>query len=150
MHRANIKSIIEHGTIDQMQEMREVFEELVDYLKVYDYDMYLCIEYQLHAIAHNGHLGEHLAKHWTSKMKNKDGTCGAHWNWDQVAQVVKDRGLRYDISDFYAALNMVYSDFYNSKFDVSIYIDIAKDWLYDADVQDNKILKYYFFVVCGK
>lgn len=150
MHRENIKKIIEHGTIDQMQEMREVFEELIDYLKAYDHDMYLCVEYELHCIAHEGHLGEHLAKRWVGKMKNKDGTCGAHWTWEQVAQVAREKGLKYDLSDFYTALNMVYSDFYNSKFDISIYLDMAKDWLDDVDVQNHKLLKYYFFVVCGK
>ena len=52
MHRENIKHIIEHGTSEQMHEMREVFEELVDYLKAYDHEMYMCVEYELHAIAH--------------------------------------------------------------------------------------------------
>lgn len=150
MHRENIKHIIEHGTIDQMQEMREVFEELVDYLKAYDHDMYKCVEYELHAIAHEGHLGEALAKKWTSKMCNKDGTKGAHWTWEQVSQVVREKSLKYDMADFYATLNMIYSDFYSSKFDTAHYIEMAKDWLDDSDVGDHKLLKYYFFVVCGK
>ena len=150
MHRENIKHIIEQGNTSQMQEMREVYEEMIDYLKAYDHDMYMCVEYELHNIAHSGHLGEHLAKLWTCKMCNKDGTKGAHWTWEQVSQVVREKGLKYDLSDFYASLNMVYSDFYNSKFETTHYIEMAKDWLDDADAGEHKLLKYYFFVVKGK
>ena len=150
MHKQNIEKIITSGTTEQMHEMRDVLEGVIDYLKVEDYDAYLVAEYALHCIAHKGHLGEDLAKCWVSKMKNKDGTCGAHWSWEQILQVAREKGLKYDLADFYAAMNMVYSDFYNQKFDIATYIDIAKDWLDDKDVGEYKLLKYYFFVVCGK
>ena len=150
MHRRNIEHIIEHGTNEQMYEMREVFESAIDWLKIKDRTAYDAVEYKLHCIAHEGHLGEHLAKKWVSKMKNKDGTCGAHWSWEQVSQVVKEKGLVVDLSDFYASLNMVYSDYYNPKFDLANYIELAKDWMNDDDVGENKLLNYYFFVVCKK
>lgn len=150
MHKENIQKIIEHGTIAQMHDMKEIFEDVIDYLKVEDYDKYLCAEYKLHCIAYDGHLGEKLAKHWVSKMKNKDGTCGEHWTWEQIVQVAKDKSLKYDLSDLYAVLNMVYSDFYSSKFDTGNYVDLAKDWLDDVDVNKYKLLKYYFFIVCAK
>lgn len=148
MHRENIEYIVDHGTNEQMHEMREVFEELVDYLKVNDHEKYMCVEYELHKIALCGHLGEHLAKKWVSKMNNKDGTRGGHWTWEQVSQVVREKGLKHDLSDFYATLNMMYSDYYSSKFDLSTYIEMAKDWLDDVDVGANKLLKYYFYIVC--
>ena len=148
MHRENIEQIIEHGTEEQMHEMREVFEELVDYLKITDHDKYVCVEYELHKIALGGHLGEHLAKKWVAKMNNKDGTRGGHWTWEQVSQVAREKGLKYDLADFYAVLNMVYSDYYSAKMDLGMYIEMAKDWLDDADVGANKLLKYYFYIVC--
>ena len=83
-------------------------------------------------------------------MKNKDGSCGPHWTWEQVAQVVRDKGLKVDLSDFYASLNMVYSDYYSAKFDLSHYIELALDWMSDSDVGEDKLLNYYFFVVCEK
>lgn len=79
-------------------------------------------------------------------MENKDGTKGEHWTYDQVAQLVRDKGIKCDVSDFYAVLNMVYSDYYNTKFDINVYIELAKDWLHDMDI-NNKVLKYYYFVV---
>lgn len=55
-----------------------------------------------------------------------------------------------ELADLYAVLNMVYSDFYNPKFDTSIYIELAKDWLKDKDIEGSKLLKYYYFVVCAE
>ena len=42
---------------------------------------------------------------------------------------------------------MMYSDYYNQKFDTNKYIELAKDWLNDKDVGDGKTLKYYMLVV---
>ena len=119
---------------------------LVDYLKCNDYEEYVCTEYEINKIANNGHLGEEVAKCWVSKMENKDGTKGEHWTMEQVANVMKEKSIKYDISDFYAVLNMVYSDFYNARFDTATYIDMAKDWLDDKDIGACKLLKYYYFV----
>lgn len=146
MHREHIKHIIEHGTTSQMVELRDVIVNMVDYLKCNDYDEYLCTEYEINKIAHNGHIGEDVAKCWVSKMQNKDGTKGEHWSMEQVANVIKEKGVKYELTDFYTVLNMMYSDYYNSRFDTATYIDLAKDWLEDKDIEGCKLLKYYYFV----
>lgn len=146
MHREHIKHIIEHGTTSQMVELRDVIVNMVDYLKCNDYDEYLCTEYEINKIAHNGHIGEDVAKCWVSKMQNKDGTKGEHWSMEQVANVIKEKGIKYELTDFYTVLNMMYSDYYNSRFDTATYIDLAKDWLEDKDIGACKLLKYYYFV----
>ena len=146
MHREHIKHIIEHGTTSQMVELRDVIVNIVDYLKCNDYDEYLCTEYEINKIAHNGHIGEDVAKCWVSKMQNKDGTKGEHWSIEQVANVIKEKGIKYELTDFYTVLNMMYSDYYNSRFDTATYIDLAKDWLEDNDIEGCKLLKYYYFV----
>ena len=146
MHREHIKHIIEHGTTSQMVELRDVIVNIVDYLKCNDYDEYLCTEYEINKIAHNGHIGEDVAKCWVSKMQNKDGTKGEHWSIEQVANVIKEKGIKYELTDFYTVLNMMYSDYYNSRFDTATYIDLAKDWLEDKDIEGCKLLKYYYFV----
>ena len=146
MHREHIKHIIEHGTTSQMVELRDVIVNVVDYLKCNDYDEYLCTEYEINKIAHNGHIGEDVAKCWVSKMQNKDGTRGEHWSMEQVANVIKEKGIKYELTDFYTVLNMMYSDYYNSRFDTATYIDLAKDWLEDKDIEGCKLLKYYYFV----
>ena len=147
MHKYNIDYIVEHGTPSQMEEMKEVFEDVVCDLKLFDHNSYIRAEYRLHCIAHGGHMGEKAAKCWVSNMKNKDGTIGQHWSWEQTEQVKRDKGLSFDSSDWYAVLNMIYSDYYHTKLDTNMYIEMAKDWLTDGDVGGHKTLKYYYFVV---
>lgn len=144
MHKYNIKKIVESNSKEQMLELEEVLIELIDYLKISDYDKYKEAEYDIHKILYHDHIGEDLAKKWVSKMKNKDGSEGEHWTLDQTSQYASGR----DKYDFYVVLNMMYSDYYNPKFDDNTYIQLAKDWLDDKDIED-KLLNYYFYVVCN-
>lgn len=149
MHKKNIDYIIKHGTEKDMHELKELFDDAICDIKRFDKDMYLCYEYELQCLAYHGHLSEELAKMWVDGMCNKDGSTGAHWSWHEVETVKKDRGITENLADFYAVLNMVYSDYYNPKYDTSVYIEMAKDWLGDKDIEGNKLLKYYYFVVCA-
>lgn len=54
---------------------------------------------------------------------------------------------RHNPADFFAVLNMMYSDYYNPSFDTSTYVKLAEDWLNDPDVGPGKTLKYYYYVV---
>ena len=80
-------------------------------------------------------------------MQNKDGTKGGHWTWEQVAQVHKERKMEEDESELYVILNMMYSDYYNPKFDTNIYLEMAKDWIHDPDAPECKTLKYYYYII---
>ena len=76
-------------------------------------------------------------------MENKDGTKGQHWSVDQTSQYAGE----FNKWDWYAVMNMMYSDYYNQKFDTNTYVELAKDWLNDKDVGYGKTLKYYMLVV---
>ena len=78
-------------------------------------------------------------------MDNKDGTVGQHWSLENTSKFANG----FDKNDFYVAMNMMYSDFYNPSFDTNNYVTMAKDWLSDKDVGGCRLLKYYFFVVAG-
>ena len=147
MHKKNIQHIIDHGTNEQMEQMRKILADAVVKLKQFSPEDYNNIEFDLHKIAHNGHLGEDLAKEWVDCMENKDGSQGAHWSWDQVIQVNRDKKISEDDSDNYAILNMMYSDYYNPKFDANTYIELAKDWFNDPDGSKCKTLKYYYYII---
>lgn len=149
MHRQNIEYIIKNGTPGQMEDMQTVLEDAVSKLKTIDRKTYNDIEFCLHKIAHNGHIGEKAAKAWVDCMKNKDGSTGPHWTWEQVAQVKRDKAADLDMSDFFVVLNMCYSDYYSPKFDLYTYVEMAKDWLKDADSGKDKLLKYYYYVIKG-
>lgn len=147
MLKHDIRHIIEHGTNEDMHELEELFGKAVEDLKESDKDKYCEIAYRIHKIAYDGHLGEDLAKKWVSCMENKDGTKGAHWSWDETESVRKQYAPQHESSDFFAVANMIYSDYYNPRFDTATYAQLAIDWLDDKDVDDCKTLKYYMKVV---
>lgn len=147
MLKHDIRHIIENGKHEDMVELEELFNEVVEDLRESDKDEYCEIVYKVHKIAYDGHLGEELAKKWVAAMDNKDGTHGGHWTWEEADNVRKQYAPHLDQSDFYAALSMMYSDYYNQRFDTAIYVQLAIDWLEDKDVDGCKTLKYYFKIV---
>lgn len=104
------------------------------------------------AYAENGEFTEHMAKEWTARMKNGDGTTGAHWPMEQVKQLMQQRGINADPAEFFAILNSVYSDYYtvakkHNVHNIDFYIDIAKAWIDDKDAVPDKAAAYYEYVV---
>ena len=93
------------------------------------------------------------AKAWTSKMQNSDGTKGAHWTIEQVKQILAQRNLSIDPISFWATINMIYSDYsqvakkYNVGNNLDFYVDMAKAFLNDKDAAQDKLEKYYQYIV---
>ena len=48
---------------------------------------------------------------WVQKMKNSDGSTGEHWSFDQTYQLMKQRNIDCEPAEFYAAMNMLWSDY---------------------------------------
>ena len=143
MHKKLIKDIIETNDPEIMKALECEVTKMLDEIKHKDKEEYKRIEFKLYKIVHGEHLDEHLSKKWVDKMKNKDGTIGEHWTLEQTSQFAGT----YDKYDFYAILNMMYSDYYSPKFDTSTYVSLAKDWLDDKDAGHGKALKYYMYIV---
>lgn len=144
MHRKLIKEIVRRKNQVDMEELECVVVDMMDELKKRDKDLYKRIEYKLYKLVYGEHLNEELATSWVNEMKNKDGSVGEHWSKVQTDQYAGN----YDKWDWYAAMNMIYSDYYNPKFDTSTYIELAKDCIGDKDVGEGKLLRYYMYVVC--
>lgn len=94
------------------------------------------------------------AKAWTAKMENEDGTVGEHWTMEQTGQVAAIAGAHYEPWIWYAALNMMYSDYYSvaAKYGLDrpeFYADLAKAFLMDKDAggPEAKMAGYYHGVV---
>jgi hypothetical protein len=138
-----IEHIVNHGKPEDMHCLSEILTDLIYDLKHTDHSYYHAIEYKLHKMAYGEHLTEDMAHKWVDNMQNKDGTKGPHWTMDQTSQYAG----RHNHADFYAVLNMMYSDYYNPSFDTSTYVKLAEDWLDDPDVGSGKTLKYYYYVV---
>lgn len=98
--------------------------------------------------AHPAHLTLEDAKRWTSKMQNADGTKGCHWTLEQTQDVAKQRNITCDPTDFWAVMNMMYSDYCQVAKRQSVdtpgfYADMAKAFLEDADAADGKAYLYW-------
>lgn len=93
------------------------------------------------------------ARAWMKSMKNADGTQGPHWDMNQAKQIMSQRGIECDPTDFWAAINMIYSDYcgvakkYNLGDKIDFYAELARAFLDDQDAQPDKLARYYEFVV---
>lgn len=104
--------------------------------------------------AHPAHLTLEDAKRWMSKMQNADGTKGCHWTLEQTQDVAKQRNINCDPNDFWAAMNMMYSDYCTvarsySADNQNFYADMAAAFLRDKDAVPGKIVKYLDVIVDG-
>lgn len=100
-------------------------------------------------------MDENMAREWTSKMENEDGTKGPHWNMEQIKKVMEQRNMTGDPVEFWVAMNMMYSDYckvakklgVNS---VDFYAEMAKAFLDDKDTGvPDKLMAYYEYIVKG-
>lgn len=99
---------------------------------------------------HKQDFTESDAHEWTARMKNTDDTTGQHWPMEQTTAVMRAHGLHYDPAVWYAAMNMIYSDYYGiiEKHKVNyvdFYVDMTAAFLDDKDAggPEEKISAYY-------
>lgn len=98
----------------------------------------------------------HDAEEWTSRMRNEDGTYGAHWTPEETEQVRQAAGAHVEPCIWYAAMNMVYSDYCgvarkHGADQTEFYTDLAKAFLLDRDAggPEEKTAAYYRCVAGG-
>jgi len=95
---------------------------------------------------------QEVALEWISSMKNEDGTTGPHWSMEQTEQARKQRNIDCDPIQFFAAMNMMYSDYckvaekVNSN-SMDFYAYMAKAFLDDKDAVKDKMGKYFACIV---
>lgn len=142
-----LDAIIAKGRQEDMECLRDIFLSLVRDKKEHDPMWYKGIVYKLHIMAYGGHLTEHEAHKWVDKMENKEGSTGGHWTYEQTESVRQQFAPELDPCDFYAVLNMEYSDYFDERYDDMYYIKRAKDFLNDKDAAPGKALRYYLYIV---
>ena len=106
---------------------------------------------------HAAGLDEKTAKEWVAGMVNPEDPSrkGEHWSMAQTSQVLKQLGYSFDTAEWYAVMNMMYSDYYHTakkygqERNAEFFADMAKDWLDDKDTAagKHKTEKYYRKIV---
>ena len=103
-----------------------------------------------------GRMTREDAEKWVGRMVNSDGTTGGHWTMEQTSAVAESMGVTFErISpwSWWAAMNMMYSDYYSVgawyKVDVpDFYACLAKAFLLDEDAAgpEEKLAAYYRYI----
>ena len=106
-----------------------------------EHDRYAADEWEPKKLTKSG------AEMWVQHMQNSDGSSGAHWDYNQTEQVRQQKGYKCEPVAFYAAMNMMYSDYCQAARDigcntVDFYAAMAKAFLEDADAPEDKIERY--------
>lgn len=129
----------------------EIFNELLMDLKMENPTIAKMVTSDLYVSVYGEHFDKETAIEAVANMENADGTTGEHWDIEQTTAAAKQAGIifkKYNEYDFYYVLNMLYSDNYNVfGDDSSTYIQLAKAWLDDIDVDEGKAWRYYYKVV---
>lgn len=90
---------------------------------------------------------EETAREWVSKMNP-----AAKWDLAQTTAVMQARGYSHRPCEFWAVMNMLYSDYgkmlakYNAD-KPEVYADMADAWLTDPDARPHKVGRYYRDIV---
>lgn len=97
-------------------------------------------------------MDHEAVKRWMDKLQNADGSKGPHWSFDQAKQLMAQKSIDCDPDEFWAALNMMFSDYapvakkHNAS-TVDFYVEMAKAFLDDKDAKPDKLGRYYRAVV---
>lgn len=96
-------------------------------------------------------LTRERAERWVKSMTNEAGTPGQHWTFDQAKQLMTRHGLQDDPVEFYAALNMMYSDYSKAAQKLGVdkddfYALMAHAFLDDPDAPGDKLARYCEYI----
>lgn len=100
---------------------------------------------------HHETMTKDQAMCWVASMENADGTHGGHWTMEQTEQVRQQKKFDCDPLMFYAAMNMMYSDYCKAAekagaSSVDFYAYMAKAFLEDQDAMPHKLARYYHYI----
>lgn len=130
------------GSIESMEKLTHKIDHFVEEVREHEPELVNKFLTKVDLLL-NPHFTRESAQLAVSEMKNKDGSTGAHWPYETTEKVLYSQHLDYDESDWYYVLNMIYSDYYKSGRSDDVYIELAKDFLSDADAPEGKAKKYF-------
>lgn len=134
---------VKHGSTDDMIRVSEIIDHLFCHLKDSDPELYHKYITKMKLANRHMEWDKPQAECAVKRMKNKDGTEGSHWSYEQTTSVMHDKGYDYNEAEWYYVLNMVYSDHYHKEFETEHYIDLACDIIGDIDVLPNSTKRTY-------
>lgn len=104
------------------------------------------------------HLTKEMAERWVRSMEAADKNCksGGKWTYAEAKRLAEDHGMPtegQEMIDFYATINMMYSDYCKVARDHKVatedyFVDLAMAFLYDPDGVEpsEKIYNHYKYL----
>lgn len=139
-----INKIVENGKDADMNELSSMLVEAIDELKDIKPRSYDKAMLDLYELAYGCELNEEMAHEWVNNMK----PAGEHWSMDQTSNAMKNLGYNLDELEYYVVANMMFNDYYEIlKANETLALKMAKCFLEDVDAVDNKVYKYYKYIV---
>lgn len=150
MHKEYEKKIMEKvdrmskdDIIEYIKVYGSLMDEVLDYLKSTNKELYDEVECSLYEMAYGKTLSLEMAEKWVNNM-----TPRAKWSKAETDRVLDEYGLTLDPISFYVVMNMMYSDYGKSIGDnLEMYIKLARDFLKDDDAKENKLYCYWKNIV---
>ena len=139
------------------EQLHEIMERPVTLGRAEEITVYadaICALHKLEGHDEAEGFTEDDAKAWAARMENEDGTTGPHWTMGQTDAVANITGVSVKSYVWWAVLNAMYSDHYNTAIKYGLdrpefYADLARDFIYDKDAggPEEKMAGYYYGVV---
>ena len=139
--KKDIQRIVENGSQEDMEELSDIFLDLMYFLKECDERTYKKYRMLVHCMAYGDVLSEEMAEEIVSNMK----PSGMRWNLEDTRHMQEDYGLT-DIPDtnFFTVINSGYNDYKDIFGDnLETYIKFTLDFINDEDAPKGKVVKYF-------
>lgn len=139
MIKTYIDRIVQNGTNEDMECLKDILSDSLYELKEYDNETYKKYKNKIKGMAYNYEIDEELAKEIVDNMK----PLGEYWSMDTVASVIGNDN--HKLTDMYVVMNSLINDYSNviSSDDTDTYVKMARAWLDDEDAKKHKLWKYF-------
>lgn len=141
MHTYYINEIIKSNDNKKMTELKDIYEELIKYLKEKDPDKYKEVECSLYEIVEGKRLTKEKAIEWVESMKP-----AAKWTIQDIEKLQASKRVDIPLVDLYALMNMMYTDYFDViEEDEEKYLKMSLDWYNDKDTKKTGSEKLYCY-----
>lgn len=139
MIKTYIDRIVQNGTNEDMECLKDIFTNAMSELKDINPSKYKEYKIKLKGMAYNYEIDEELAKEIVDNMK----PLGEYWSIEEVSNANGEDNHR--IEDVYVVMNSLANDYKDviSLDDTDTYVRLARAWLDDEDGKEHKVWKYF-------
>lgn len=144
MIKTYINKIVQNGKQEDMEELGDIFSDVMYELKEYDEEDYKEYKSELYEMAFGKKISQEMADKWVKEMQ----PIGIHWTIEETTNAMQSLGYNFDSVDFFVVANMMYNDYYDLvKDDETLALKLAKDWLDDKDAKEDKLYCYWKHII---